>query len=326
MSVVNSSLESGKSSTPRCPACGEPIKEAPPDGRCPLCQHQVAALPVTAEDSTPYAQAGGGGWFGMCLWVYGAKRQRLAYLALIRRSRASTRFVRISLLVFALAVALFAMPHLGWRVVSVDPSMESATMESFRGTEPSGRGWFRVASMPADQPLRPGRLTPVAAWWNLPHAAIGVPASFVIALVGGWLILAMVQAGTERSLTGPFRGQGRFEAALRYGSAGTLWFAAGGVISLLLVLSNAGAVRGWSCTPPRVGVYVVLAIVMSAGLLGWWFWLIRIAGTAPPPTRTRIVVFYSIWTPLLTAAVIAVGAAGLWLGMRWLASVLQLQE
>lgn len=256
----------------------------------------------------------------MCLWVYGAKRQRLAYLALIRRSRASTRFVRIGLLVFALAVALFAMPHVGWRGVSVDPSMESMS-----GTEPSGRGWLCVASMPADHPLRPGRLTPVAVWWNLPQAAIGVPASFVIALAGGWLILAILLTGTERSLTEPFRGQGRFEAALRYGSAGTLWFLVGSVISLVLVLSNAGAVRGWSFTPPRVGVYVVLAIVMSAGLLGWWFWLIRIAGTAPPPTRTRIVVFYSIWTPLLTAAVIAVGAAGLWLGMRWLASVLQLQ-
>ena len=261
----------------------------------------------------------------MCLWVYGAKRQRLAYLALIRRSRASTRFLRISLLVFALAVALFAIPHVGWRVVSVDPSMQSTTMEDFGGAEPSGRGWFRVASMPAGRPLRPGRLTPVAAWWNLPQAAIGVAASFVIALMGGWLILAIVLAGTERSLLGPFRGQGRFEAALRYGSGGTLWLLVGGVISLLLVLSNAGAVRGWSVAPPRVGVYVVLAIVMSAGLLGWWFWLIRIAGTAPPTTRTRIVVFYSIWTPLLTAAVVGAGAAGLWLGMRWLASLLQLQ-
>jgi hypothetical protein len=278
---------------------------------------------VTSDDSTPYARGeatGFRGWLSMCLWVFAAGSERLAHLSLIRRSAASTRFIRLSLLAFTLAASLFAMPHSGWHEVLRDPSMGNSI-----AVQPSGNGWLRIVASPAQRRLRPGRLTPVAVWWNLKQAAIAVPATFIVALLGGWLILAVVSFGVERSLLDRFRGQERFGAAMRYGSAWVLFPMASGVLSLLLLLSSIASVTGWWFAPARAGVYLAAATVASVGFLMWWFWLIRVASTAPPPTRTRVVTFFAVWTPLLATGIGAAWVVGLHFGMKWLVPALRLQ-
>ena len=323
MSTTRNAVDEDSFWARSCVVCGRSIAPAAPDGRCPQCAEPPPPEPVTSDDSTPYARSESPGlrsWFSMCLWVCAAGSERLAHLSLIRRSAASTRFTRRSLLAFALAAALFATPHCGWREVVRDPSMGDSV-----AVQPSGNGWVRIVAVPAERPLRPGRLTPVAVWWNLKQAAIAVPATFVVALLGGWLILAVVSFGMERSLIKRFRGQGRFGAAVRYGSAWVFFPMVGGVVSLLLLLSSVGSVTGWWFAPPRAGVYLAAAAVASVGFLMWWFWLIRVASTAPPPTRARVVAFFAIWTPLLATGIGAAWVIGLHFGMKWLAPTLRLQ-
>ncbi|MBN1512697.1 MAG: hypothetical protein JXB13_11845 [Phycisphaerae bacterium] len=277
------------------------------------------AAPVTAEDTTPYARAGGRGWPAMCLWVFGAKQQRLTYLSLIGPSAASTRFFRINLMLFALAAALFALAHFGWHEVDLDPALAHTG-----ATQPAGHGWVKIVSRPEDAPLRRGVLTPAAVWWNLPQAGIGTAAAFVIACLAGWLLLSVVGRGTSHALSDACREQGRYAAAIRYSSGWVLWLLAAGIVSLLLLPAHVKAVTQSSIAPSRVGVYSAVTVIASVGMLAWWFWLIRSAGTGPGPARTRVVVYFALWMPLTAAAVIVAAVLGLHYGSRWVFGALNL--
>jgi len=277
------------------------------------------AAPITAADTTPYARAGGRGWLAMCLWVFGAKQQRLTYLSLIGPSAASTRFFRINLMLFALAAALIALAHFGWHEVDLDPALAHTA-----AAQPDGRGWVKVVSRPEDAPLRRGVLTPAAIWWNLPQAAIGVATTFVIACLGGWLLLSLATRGTLHALADPCREQGRYAAAVRYSSAWVLWLLAAGIVSLLLLPAHVKAVTQSSFAPSRVGVYSAVTVIASVGMLAWWFWLIRSAGTGPGPTRTHVVLYFALWMPLTAAAVTVATVLGVHYGTRWVFGVLNL--
>ncbi len=253
----------------------------------------------------------------MSWWVFRGKRQRVMYLSLMRRSPASTRFARTSLIVLALSASVFALSHFGWRVVKVDPAVPGAN-----STEPEGRGWLRVVAGMEQRALRPGRLTPVAVWWNLPQAAIAVPSAFVLTLLAGGLVLSVVSHGVEHSLTPPFRGEERYQAAIRYSSGAVSWFLFASLVSLALIPAHVADVRDWSFAPAPSGVHLASAILGSFGLLVWWFWLIRAAGTAPPPTRTRVVTYFSVWVPLLVVTVVAAVVAILVFGLGALAPLL----
>ena len=41
----------------------------------------------------------------------------------------------------------------------------------------------------------------------------------------------------------------------------------------------------------------------------WWFWLIRLASTAPGKTRSRVIVFFTVGVPMIAGA----AAAGWWI-------------
>jgi hypothetical protein len=280
--------------------------------------HPATAKP--AEDTTPYARAEGRGWRSMCFWVLGAKQQRLTYVSLIGRSAASTRFFRINLLLFALAAALFAISQFGWHEVSLDPGLGLSET-----AEPAGRGWVKVVGRPDDAPLRRGVLTPSAVWWNVLQSGIGVAATFLIACLGGWLLLGLVDRGTAGALGDARPGQGRYAAAIRYSSAWTLWLLAAAAVSLLLLPAHLRAVTRSSFAPSHLGVYSAVTVLASVGVLAWWFWLIRSVGTAPGAVRTRILVYFAVWMPLTAAAVGTAGVLGLHYGTRWVYNALNLQ-
>ncbi len=274
---------------------------------------------VTGEDTTPYARAGGRGWLAMCLWVFGAKHQRLTYLSLIGPSAAATRFFRFSLMLFALGAVLFALAHFGWHEVALDPALSPVTAASSPGP-----GWVKVVSRPGDAPLRRGVLTPAVVWWSLPQAAIGVTATFVIACLGGWLLLGLVGRGTARALADRLEEQDRYAAAVRYSSAWVLWLLAAGMVSLLVALSRVKAVTEWSFAPSRVGVYSAVTVIASVGTLAWWFWLIRSAGTGAGTPRNRVAVYFAVWMPLTVVAVTVAAVVGLYYGTRWVFGALNL--
>jgi hypothetical protein len=305
MSTVKHSPTSGMAGT-------GPLDDADEDAGHP-------AAPVTADDTTPYARAGGRGWLAMCFWVFGAKQQRLTYLSLIGPSAASTRFFRINLILLALAAAVFAVAHFGWHEVDLDPALGNSLT-----AQPAGRGWVKIVSHADDVPLRRGVLTPAAIWWNLPQAVIGAAATFVIACLGGWLLLSLATRGTSHALADPCREQGRYAAAIRYSSAWVLWLLAAGIASVLLLSAHVKEVTQWSFAPSRVGAYSAVTVIASVGMLAWWFWLIRSAGTGPGPTRSRAVLYFALWMPLTGAAVTVAAVLGVHYGTRWVFGALNL--
>jgi hypothetical protein len=285
--------------------------------QCPVCGHSIAAPPIIGEDVSPFAQSdheGWRAWISMCFWIYGANSRRLAHLALIRRSGASTRFFRFSLVVFALSAILVGVTHFGWHTVR--PS---------EPPEPSGKGWVRIVHRA--EPVRPssGRVQPTAVYWNFASAPVVVASTCAVSLLGAWLLFAIVARSAEWSLVQRFREQGRFGSAVRYSTSWVLFLLAAAVILSPLPLCSAAEVARWPFVPARSAVYLVSAVAASVGLLLWWFWLIRLGSSVPPATRARVVAFFGIAVPLLTVGFVGGSTAAFVLGIRALTPALHLQ-
>ena len=67
----------------------------------------------------------------------------------------------------------------------------------------------------------------------------------------------------------------------------------------------------WSWYPPERGFVMTAGVLVGFAAIMWWFWLIRLGGTAPPKTRGRLTAFFSLAPPVIVAA----AAAGWWFGL-----------
>lgn len=282
----------------RCPACGEPLG-ATLQAMCPLCGFRFPDYDrATGEDVTPYAAGHAQrkrGWHSMCEWVWFAGNRRLKHLALMRASAASARFARINLLLLFLGLGLFQATREGWREVSRSPAIDARM-------EPVGDGWFRIATAPPELIQDLPEDAAATLWWNPAQGIVAAVAGFLAAALLSWLVLLTVRAGTTHAHPPPYRLEKRMTAALHYATAWALPIFAGVVVVSLRPIAYVGAVARWSWYPPQYGFELAGSVILAFGAALWWFWLLRLAATAPARAQARVIAFFAVGVPLAVAA------------------------
>ena len=253
-----------------------------------------------------------------CWWVCGAGTQRLAHLALIPCSPASRRFVLWTVLMLAFSAALSPLGLFGWHTVTNAPTDETSPQRT-----PAGRGWYHLAGVEPPPPYR-SRAVPTDVWWNPTQATLASVSTFVAALLVAWIILVCQRTGVQRALGSQYRDQGRLEAALHYGTAWLILLFPAAVIAAFSPLAEISAAARWPLVVPPVAICAPAVVIAVISVSGYGFGLIRVAATAPVAVRTRVVVFFTLWSPLIIAVSVATAGVGLYVWMRLLIPQLNL--
>lgn len=298
------------SDLPVCGACGKTVTQ-PIDGRCNFCGERLHDADVTSEDHTPYAIAiaeGRRGWRNMCRWVYTAGSQRLRHLGLSRMSRASRRFSRINLWLFAAVAALTVFANSGWRVVTPQPGVLAESLE------PAGKGWWQIASSPEHAD---------ALWWNPAWALVVGAATLILAVIEGSLLLIVIGRRASRAARGSADEPPRLRCAMQYSTAWTHLLSLALFVMLFAPLVHLSAGLHWGKIPNAV-FRVPAALLVIAGLLLWWLWCIRLGQTMPQANRRRVQRFFVLWMPLIVALVVGGTIYGSLYGAAHLAQALNL--
>lgn len=303
-----SAITDTRSLVTRCPACGQPVDSAA--ARCSLCDFSFGDDRVTGADVTPYAKAyaqGDAGWWTMCRWVWFAGSERLQHIALMRPSAAARRFAWMNAFLLALGIAGFQATRVGWRTVGSSPVVEPSG-----SLKPLGRGWLHAAAAP--RPLPPGQAPqiPVDLWWNPAQTMIASVLFGLTALLLVWLVLLCVRTGITLAHTEALRGDQRMSAALLYGTAWWIPALAGIVVCLLRPVALAGQINSWPWYPTTRGISLIAGAIAGLAAILWWFWLIRLAATAPARTRSRVMAFCIFGIPLLLGGV----SLAWWVGLE----------
>ena len=283
----------------RCPACGQRF-DAPSNLPCVVCGFTFADDRTTGTDVTPYAKAYSlhePGWRRMCEWIWYAGSERLKHLMLMRASAASRRFARVNFMLLAIGLALLQTTRMGWHWVTA-----TAAIETTGSTQPAGNGWIHVAAAPRPLPVDQAVEIHVDLWWNPVQAGVATVTAWSVGLLALWLILSLTRWGAEQSHRGPFRGEQRMTAAFHYATAWHLPMVVGAMLVALRPIAYIGTMARWPWCPPDRVFVLSGAVFAGAGVIGWWFWLVRLGASAPAQTRGRILAFFAAGTPLAVAA------------------------
>ncbi len=300
-----------RSTTGRCPACGQHIKQPLPT-RCPLCDFDFRDSRVTGADVTPYAKCfsmGVPGWRRMSEWVWFAGWERLKHLALMRASAASRRFALVNMLMLAGGLGVFQATVVGWRWVTAAPATEPTG-----STGPTGAGWIHVVAAPRPLPPDQPAEIPVDLWWSPAQMLIATATAIVAGLIVMWAVLAIVRAGVRLAHRRAYRSEQRMTAALHYSAAWGVPVVLAALVLGLRPVAFAGKMAQWSWYPDQRGLLLAAAVLAGFGVTMWWFWLWRLGAAAPARTRGRVIGFFALGTPLIAG----LAAAGWWLGLRLL--------
>ncbi len=304
--------------TPRCTGCGQALDHLE-RGRCPLCGLQIEEEPITAEDTSPYAateKPGWGSWLAMTWHIWSANSGRLAHLSLMCISLAARKYSWRNLFPLAFTVAFCWLTLSGWHEVKI--LAEDAGGEP---PQPSGRGWVQIAQMPAAGIDDPNRI--VGLWWNPPLAVAGAAVSLIWCTVLIGLLMPFLRMGVEHSLRPQFRGEERLSAALCYATAWAAPLVPAGLVLAALPLCLIGRLEHWLYPVTESTIFVVAAIPAALAIFAGWFGLIRLAYTVPVVTRTRVLLFFGLWMPVVIVMVLSGSFFGLRAIQRVLASSLQ---
>lgn len=305
----------------RCPACGQRL-DASSNIPCAVCGFAFADDRTTGSDVTPYAKAYSRrepGWRRMCEWIWYAGSERLKHLMLMRASAASRRFARVNFILLALGLALLQITRVGWHRVT-----DTAAIEATGSTQPAGKAWIHVAAAPRPLPIGQTAEIHVDLWWNPVQAAVAALTASSVGLLALWLVLSLTRWGVERSHRGPFRGEQRMTAALHYATAWHVPMVVGAMLVALRPIAYIGTMARWPWCPPDRVFVLSGAVFAGVGVIGWWFWLVRLGAAAPAQTRKRIITFFAAGTPLVVAAGGTLWWWGLELTHRVLFAVLRL--
>jgi hypothetical protein len=215
----------------------------------------------------------------------------------------------------AVSAALLQFSHAGWRTI------DRATAERHaERLTPQGRGWYHLAGdLDARGSVR--RNEPLTVWWNPTESIVAATHAFLITLIVAASILAWQRRGIGRTLLPPYRGQGRLEAALHYGTAWLVLTPLAAILASLAPIADVSVAAGWPLAVPRLAAYGPAAIIGLVAFCGYWFGLIRAGGTVPHQTRARVTTFVGLWNPM----VIALVTAGLTIGLHYWMRVLSTQ-
>lgn len=299
---------SSRSSTLRCPACGQCL-ESPLPVKCSLCHYNFGDDRATGADVTPYAKSytqGKPGRWEMTRWTWFAGGGRLKHLALMRSSAASRRFARINVLLLSFVLGLLQWTRVGWKgMAEIDGASPDVLVK------PAGEGWFHVASVP--RPIPPDRAIelPIDLWWNAAQSMIAIVSGMMVALILIVLVQSWLQKGITKSHDAIYREEQRMTAALHYGTAWSFWIIIATLVLLLTPIAYVGELQSWSWYPTANGLMAVAGVFGGAGLTLWWIWLIRLGACAPASCRSRVVLYCALATPLVISAAVCIWRYGL---------------
>ncbi len=208
------------------------------------------------------------------------------------------------MLVFLISFALS-----GWHIVNEGPG----TM-SVRKT-PAGDGWCKLYDNPvAAAQLEKGDIVAAELWWNPSAAAITAVAAGIVVLVMGLVFFSLIVRGASKSLRQQSGSEDRLRCALHYGTAWLNFLNVALIILCFRPLGRIHGVFGWRFIASNAVFDVPAALLILAGLLLWWFWLVRLGDATAVNIRKKVNRFFILWTPFLTA-VFAVGVTyGLYVG------------
>lgn len=281
--------------------------------RCPLCGFALDAEELVGDDASPYAAAEPCGYWAMVGWVLSAGHRRLGYLGRMRRSRASGRFALFNLVLLALSSGLVVMPDLGWRMVTARSAQSPEVLP-----EPHDTGWWLAAKGPIPEHDL-GRPVGVRLWM---HPGQWLAALIVVPLLTfllGAMILAIMRAGADHAMIPEERGQDRFGAAVHYSTAHVCILLAAALCYGTQVIHRFSQVQRWPVSWDH-RLHLVPAFFLGVfGLLVAWFWLIRLAQTAPAASRGRLLRHFGLWTPILALLVLGGWMLGAYRGLEYIA-------
>ncbi len=306
------------SELPVCPSCDNPMMSTP-DNKCPLCGFALDALEIVSDDSTPYAEAATRSYLKMMGWVIFAGSYRLSHVARMRRSRSSLRFAALSLGMLGLAGALAVLPTHGWK-----PIEDRGASYPQGYPEPAGNGWQLVGKLPRPPGLATGELIMVRLWWNPGLWAASIIVNFAGAFALGWLLMWWVTVRSNRALLPEYRDEKRFTAGIDYCTAHLPILLLAAAIygsSLLQVLAR---FQQWDVHWPAYYHTVPACLLGGFGLFAIWFWLLRMAHTAPPATSARAGRYFGLWAPLFAVVLFGGWIVGQHYAMPFIARLLHL--
>jgi hypothetical protein len=136
---------------------------------------------------------------------------------------------------------------------------------------------------------------------------IATVAGLLFALLLMFLVVSLLRGGAELAHSKGFRGEQRMAAAILYSSAWCVPAIVGSLIASLRPVSYIGTAAGWSWYPPERVFVITAGVLAGFAVIMWWFWLLRLGGTAPPATRGRVTTFFALVPPVAVA-----GAAYCW--------------
>ena len=146
---------------------------------------------------------------------------------------------------------------------------------------------------------------------------------FGISVLTSLWVLSSYERGLERALIEEYKGQGRFGAAIRYGTGWWLCAILAGFLMLFVPLYSVARVLGYSFPTPAM-IYVLAAVLASISAFMWWFFLVRIAGTVPPKTRSRVMWYCAVWGPIRTLIILGIPGVVFYFGIPAMIDLLRL--
>ncbi len=235
--------------------------------------------------------------------------ERLTFLALIRPSVASRRFVRRHLALLAWAATLCLLSTVAWH--RVERTVDNAGLIR---TAPAGRGWILLADAKQSD-LAYGL---IGVGWNPTWAGVTLAIGFPLGWMLAYMILGLMNVAPALLVPGERRKEQRLRGAVHYGSAFAQLILLAAWVAFLSPLADVLVARGWMWIPQSSRWLVVAVVIAAAAGLMWWFWLIRAALTLPAEMGRGVCIYYVMGFPWLLAATIM----GWWFGMDRLLTIL----
>ena len=289
-----------------CPTCGGPLPD-PPELGCPHCDERPTDVSTTSEDHGVYAERlaeGRSGWGAMCKSVFGAGKHRLAHLGLARPSRPARRFCRINLFLLSVGMGLAAFSNAGWHTVNRGPRIDPAEQQA------AGSGWWLAIENTAAKVGPASRLRPVELWLNMPAATVSAIIVLVAALIVFAVLVRLIGYGASRAIGAQQSEPPRLRAAIHYATAWSTLLMLATVPVFVRPLAYMAEVAEWNLPLSRAVFDVPAVLLALAGMLLWWFWLIRLGETVPREARRSVNRFFVLGVPVLSVLILGGGAWG----------------
>ena len=237
----------------------------------------------------------------------------------MRRSRSSLWFAGLGLFMLALACTLIVLPDHGWERI-----MDYGDSYADGYPEPAGQGWKLVGKVPSPSGPSGGEPILVRLWWSPGLWFTSIIINFVVVLLLSWFLVFWITVRSDRALLPEYRGKKRFTAAIDYSTAHVPILLLAAFCYGSSVLHPLGRILHFEVQWPIFLHMAPAYLIGGLGLFVMWFWLLRMAHTAPPRTAPSVSRYFGLWAPLAVIIIIGGWLVGQHYGIPLLAKELHM--